>query len=66
MTPDDYPWGDQWEEGDEAIVTTRSGHTFKARFTLAPGIDYFWNPVVESVQTNYLADPIMTAKRIKT
>lgn len=33
-------------EGDIAVVTTRSGVKYVATYTLAPGIDYFWNPVI--------------------
>lgn len=36
----------EYEEGDIAIVTTKKGRRFVAKYTLAPGIDYYWNPVL--------------------
>lgn len=45
------------EPGDIAVVTTQSGHRFVATYTLAPGIDYFWLPVIEGTGRNMFTDP---------
>jgi hypothetical protein len=45
------------EEGDIAIVTTKSGRRFVAVWTLAPGIDYFWHPVIHGTAPSALKDP---------
>lgn len=52
------PYGHDFPEGTEAIVTTRSGIKFRAVWSLAPGIDYWWMPVeaVEGLQSAFL-DP---------
>lgn len=35
-----------WQnEGDIGVVTTKSGYTYLAQWTLAPGIDYYWRPL---------------------
>ncbi len=52
-----------FERNEHAIVTTRSGRTFEAVWTLAPGIDYFWNPV-EDIDVNYMIDPVVSARRL--
>lgn len=46
-----------YEEGDIAIVTTESGHRYVGVYTLATGIDYFWNPVIKGTGTNQFTDP---------
>lgn len=38
-----------WNEGDHALVRTQSGEEFLARYTLAPGIDMFWDPLTPRV-----------------
>ncbi len=46
-----------YDEGDIAIVTTESGHKYVGIYTLAPGIDYFWSPIIEGTGTNQFTDP---------
>lgn len=48
------------EEGDIAIVTTVKGRQYVGVYTLAPGIDYFWNAVVKGTAPNPLIDPEYT------
>lgn len=52
------PYGHDFPEGTEAIVTTRSGIEFRAVWSLAPGIGFWWMPVesVEGLQS-YFLDP---------
>lgn len=47
------------EEGDIAIVTTRSGYRYVGVYTLAPGIDYFWASAIKDDHkaNNQLVDP---------
>ena len=42
-----------------ARITTRSGAVYVAKWTLAPGIDWFWNPLPLPGQPtiNHWADP---------
>ena len=35
----------EWEVGQRAVVTTRSGRRYLATYEYAPGIDFFWSPV---------------------
>ena len=45
------------QEGDIAIVTTKSGKQYVGVWTLAPGIDYFWRRLVPKPKINSLVDP---------
>jgi hypothetical protein len=45
------------QEGDIALVTTRSGKQYVGVWTLAPGIDYFWSRVTNKPKINSLIDP---------
>jgi hypothetical protein len=45
-----------YEEGDIAVVTTKKGKKFVGIYTSAPGIDYFWHPVIEGTGGNMLTD----------
>jgi hypothetical protein len=55
-------YGDMWNEGDYAMVTTRSGVEHIAVYTLAPGIDYYWRSLLKP-QKNGLTDPDVSARR---
>lgn len=51
-------------EGDIAVVTKESGKQFVGVYTLAPGIDYYWKPVIEGTGGNALLDPDVSAEVI--
>lgn len=46
-------------EGRTYWVTTRRGYEFAAKYVLAPGIDYFWDPVWKGMKHNGLIDPVV-------
>ncbi len=46
-----------YEEGDIAVVTTRSGKKYVGIYTHAPGIDYFWAPAIPGTAPNAMTDP---------
>jgi hypothetical protein len=54
---DDHTVGNTAEEGDIAVVRTKSGRRYVGIYTLAPGIDYFWNPVISGTAPSALNDP---------
>lgn len=49
----------EYEEGDIAIVTTKSGYQYVGVYTYAPGIDYYWRPLIkhDNSANNQLVDP---------
>jgi hypothetical protein len=49
------------KENDIAVVTTASGKTYVGVYLLAPGIDYFWKPVIPGTGSNQIVDPDMSA-----
>lgn len=44
-------------EGDIALVTQRDGTQYVGVYTLAPGIDYFWRPVIRGTGGHQLVNP---------